>query len=69
MAMPTRRDILIRGSAALAATLAGSSCTLSVAPATRSARPARRLAWLAALVFFAGLAVLAAIVISLVVMS
>jgi len=41
----------------------------SVAPASRSARPGRRPAWLAALVFFAGLAVLAAIVISLAVMS
>lgn len=36
MAMTTRRDILLKGSAALAATLAGSSCTLSIAPATRA---------------------------------
>lgn len=34
--MPTRRDILLKGSAALAATLVGNSCTLSVAPATRA---------------------------------
>jgi len=41
----------------------------SVAPAARSARPARRPAWLAVLVFFGGLAILAAIVISLAVLS
>ncbi|MFB9148916.1 hypothetical protein [Roseovarius ramblicola] len=39
----------------------------SVAPATRSARPVRRPAWLAALVFFAGIAVLLALAVWLMV--
>jgi len=39
----------------------------SAAPATRSARPRRRAAWLAALVFLAGLAVLLALVVWLMV--
>lgn len=33
--MPTRRDILLNGTAAIASVLAGNSCTLSIAPATR----------------------------------
>ena len=51
------------------APLPAGGATGSVAPAARSARPRRRPAWVGALVFFAGLAILAAIVIGLVVMS